>query len=251
MKKTNSTLAAVVLGLACLPTWAQKTNSKAQNEVTATTIAPGHYATDQGWGWLVIDPRKNRSSGFSVETRSTFAEGCEFGGELTGRTGVAQRDNSSCIISFTPTIKGVALKLEKEEACRELCGLNGSFESEYLRDANPSCMPAAVEETHDGFKRLYDRKNYRGALELLQPVLSNCTAFLDALNLGSIRNDLAITQYKNGQRAECIATLRPYQIDARRGDKAVLQDWGRPDVAEAYLAIIKAARTNLRLCGQK
>lgn len=248
MRKTIFKLAAVVLGFVCLQTWAQKTHSEAQDQVTVTTIAPGHYATDQGWGWLVIDPRKNSSVGFSVETRSTLTEGCEFGGELTGRTGVAQRGNSSCTISFNPTTKGVTLKLETAEACKELCGLNGSFEGEYLRDANPSCMPAAVEDTRDRFKRLYDHRDYRGALELLQPVLINCTAFLDALNLGSIRNDLAITQYKNGQRAECIATLKPYQRDAKRGDKAVLQDWGRPDVAEAYLAIIKAARTNLRLC---
>lgn len=250
MRKTIFKLAALVLGFACLHTWAQKTHSEAQDQVTITTIAPGHYATDQGWGWLVIDPRKNSSVSFSVETRSTLTEGCEFGGELTGQTGVAQRGNSSCTISFKPTTKGVALKLETAEACRELCGLNGSFEGEYLRDANPSCMPAAVEDTRDRFKRLYDHRDYRGALELLQPVLSNCTALLDALNLGSIRNDLAITQYKNGRRAECIATLKPYQKDANRGDKAVLQDWGRLDVAEAYLTIIKAARTNLRLCGR-
>lgn len=232
-----------------MQTWAQKTHSDVQDQGTVTTIAPGHYATEQGWGWLVIDQPKNGSAGFSIETRSTLTEGCEIGGELKGRAGVAQGGSRSCAISFKPTVKGLALKMETVEACRQFCGVNGSFDGEYLRDANPSCMPAAMDDTRGRFKKLYDRKNYRGALELLQPLLNNCTAFLDALSLGSIRNDLAITQYKNGQRSECLATLKPYQRDAKRGDKAVLQDWGRPDVAEDYLAIVKAARTNLRLCG--
>ena len=249
MSKTICGLAAGFLAFVCLQGWAQTTQGKSQDKVTVTTIAPGHYATDQGWGWLVIDPPKSNSSAFSIETRSTLSEGCEFRGELISGNGVAQSGNSFCAISFTPTINGVALKRETPAACSELCGLNGSFEGEYLRDANPSCMPAAVAETRGRFKKLYDRKDYRGALALLQPVMNNCTAFLDALNLGSIRNDLAIAQYRSGQRAECLATLKPYRRDAKRGDNAVLQDWGRPDVAEAYLAIVKAARTNLRLCG--
>lgn len=248
--KSSSWFVALMLGAASLQTTAQKTLPEMQG-TDASSVAPGYYATEQGWGWLVVEPTKNGTTRFSVETQSTPTGGCSgLEGVLKGHIGTVRDGKDACIIRFNPTANGLALKAETVEACRQFCGLSGSFDGEYLHDANPACFPAAVEETRGRFKKLYARKDYRSALSTLQPVLKNCTSLLTELDLGPIRNDFALTQYKNGQREECLATLTPYQKDARRSDKAILQDWGRPDVADEYLAIVKAARTNLHLCGR-
>ena len=242
-------LVALMLSAASMQASAQQVLPEKQG-ADASSVAPGYYATEQGWGWLVVESAKNGSTRFSVESQSTPMGSCGgLEGVLKGNIGTVHDGKDVCTIRFNPTANGLALKAETVEACRQFCGLNGSFDGEYLRDANPACMSAAVEETRGRFKKLYDRKDYRSAQSTLQPVLKNCTSLLTELDLGPIRNDLALTQYKNGQREECLATLTPYQKDAGRSDKAILQDWGRPDVADEYLAIVKAARTNLRLCG--
>lgn len=248
--KYGSWFVAVMLGLAGLQQASAEKPSPETQSGTSTRITPGYYATDRGWGWLVVAPPENGKTHFSVETQSTPTGGCGgLEGELKGYSGIVKDGENTCTIRFKPTAKGVALEAETVDACRQFCGLSGSFGGEYSRNANPSCMPGAVEEARGRFKKIYDRKDYRSALSTLQPVLTNCSGLLDELALGPIRNDVALTQYKNGQRQACAATLAPYLKDARRSDKAILQDWGRPDVAQTYLAIVKAARTNLRLCG--
>lgn len=250
MKFIQSLVTAAGLGLACLHASAQVAPGEPQGS-TGTSIAPGHYATEQGWGWLVVESPKDGEVHFSVDAQSTPTGGCGgLEGELKGLSGVVTDGGNTCTIRFQPTVKGVKLGTETVEACRRFCGLSGSFSGEYLRNANPSCMPGAVAETRGRFKKLYDRKDYRSALSTLQPVLKDCLAFLNELDSGQIRNDVALTQYKNGQREECLYTLAPYRKDARRSDEAILQEWGRPDVAGEYLAIVKAARTNFRLCGR-
>ncbi|KOR41562.1 hypothetical protein ADT25_16730 [Xanthomonas oryzae] len=67
---------------------------------------------------------------------------------------------------------------------------------------------------------------------------------------GAIRNDLAITQYKNGLYAECLATLEKYAGVADKDDDAVIDGW-TPVLADRYLAIVRAERTNIGLCGKE
>jgi hypothetical protein len=67
------------------------------------------------------------------------------------------------------------------------------------------------------------------------------------LETASIRNDLAVTQYHLHDRAACLSTLDPLAADAAKSDAAIRENFPPTD-ADDYLPLVKAARTNLKLC---
>lgn len=127
-----------------------------------------------------------------------------------------------------------------------MCGYNGSFEAPYLR-AKSGCDRAAIARTRAAFQQRYDRKDYEEALSVLSPVLTQCGRTLEWGEKGDMRNDLALTQYKTARYAPCLKTLQDYAEDAALPDDAVTDRWP-PVLADRYLAIVRAARTNIGLC---
>ena len=81
----------------------------------------------------------------------------------------------------------------------------------------------------------------------LAPLLSQCQRTLDWLSEPWLRNDLALAQLRAGDAAACRATLAPLAADAARSDEAIRNDYP-PSDADAYLSVLKATRTNLKLC---
>lgn len=78
-------------------------------------------------------------------------------------------------------------------------------------------------------------------------MLARCQKTLDWLGAHWLRNDLALAQLRLGDAAACRATLQPLAADAARSDDAI-RDSYPPSDAESYLGVLKAARTNLKLC---
>jgi hypothetical protein len=110
-----------------------------------------------------------------------------------------------------------------------------------------ACTLGALKKTREAFKVQYDRKDFAAARAALEPVVKACGRTLDRFEGGWIRNDLAITQYRLGDLAGCTQTLAPLSTDARKSDQHIRNDYGQMD-AEKYLPVIKATRTNLKLC---
>jgi hypothetical protein len=156
-------------------------------------------------------------------------------------------DGKPCIVGFTPKADGIAVTGNDELICTYYCGQGATFPGLYLRVA-PACTVDAVKKTRDTFKQRYDRKEYAAARALLEPVVGQCARTLNRMDGGWIRNDLAITQYRLGDMAACRQTLLPLQKDAQLKDDDVGEGLG-PIPQQKYLPVIKAARTNLRLCG--
>lgn len=138
------------------------------------------------------------------------------------------------------------MKAETDEACRYYCGARAGFEGEYVRPA-PACQPASIAKTRAEFKRLYDRKAYSEAVAVLEPVLKNCSKTMYWLDIGWVRNDLALTHAKLGHREICRQLLQPLAEDAAQTDDQIRENYP-PSDAENYLPIVKATRTNLKLC---
>lgn len=82
----------------------------------------------------------------------------------------------------------------------------------------------------------------------LEPAFNNCAKTLDWLETGWIRNDLAITQYRLGDSAGCLRTLEPLAKDAAKSDAQIRDEMVAPTDVENWLPVVKAARTNLKLC---
>lgn len=221
--------------------------SKAAVEGTASSsLRPGEYITEKGWGHLQLSEQEGVLT-FSIES-VTGEDYCGLDGTIRGDQGSAEGDNgpSACTVKFTGTPQGIDVSANTPVECKAFCGYNGGFEGPYLK-VKDGCGRSDLERTRKAFKRLYDARDYKAALTALSPALANCLPTLEWEEEGGIRNDLAITQYKNGLFAECLVTLDKYVDDADKDDDAVIDGWA-PVLADHYLAIIRAARTNIGLC---
>lgn len=131
-------------------------------------------------------------------------------------------------------------------ACTGYCGLNATFEGLFLRLA-PACTGKAVAATRRRFKAQYDARRFGEARATLGPLLESCGRLFDRQDEARLRNDLAVTLYHLGEREACRRTLAPLAVDAALTD-AQLRERLPPADADAALSVVRAARTNLKLC---
>ncbi|MCZ2497885.1 hypothetical protein GN316_14060 [Xylophilus sp. Kf1] len=202
--------------------------------------APGEYIYERGNGTLHIKP----GGAFDLNTIGPNAHLCEVEGKMT--RGSAKIEDGLCVVKFAPVGDTVVVSTNGHAQCRDNCGMRASFEGTYTR-AQPACTEKALRLSRGNFKRQYDAKQYRGAENILAGVLSSCEKTLDWLSAGRIRNDLALTRYKLGDKAGCIQTLEPLSADAARSDEGIKEQYPPAD-AEDYLPIVKATRYNLKMC---
>ena len=109
-------------------------------------------------------------------------------------------------------------------------------------------MPEAKLATRRRFAALYRAKAYRQAESVLAPLLTECEQTLDWLESGQIRNDVAVTLFHLGRRAECLDALKPV-LDMAGQDEGGLRQGMPPTDFEFFLPIARAAWHNARLCG--
>lgn len=219
----------------------------AQASSVGNQLKAGEYITEKGWGHLTL---RAQQGGLHFSLDSTTGEDvCELGGTVQGDRGltVVEGGGEPCEVSFTRDARGVTVAALSAEQCKAFCGYNAEFEATYLQVAQ-ECGRDVLAKARDSFRNLYDSKQYKAALATLSPALSACQSTLSWEEEGDIRNDVALAQHHNGQQAECRTTLAKYAEDAGKGDEEVVEGWP-PALADRYLSIVQAARTNLGLCG--
>jgi len=217
---------------------------------TVPAIAPGEYTTEGGGGTLVVARKKNTLT-FSIESVGANGHTCTLEGELRdGRATLeGMETNAPCVVALAGDIAGINVGASENGACRMYCGARAGFEGLYLKLA-AQCTGAAIRKSRDAFKRQYDAKQYADAQRTLGAVLTDCARTLHWLESGRIRNDLAVTLHKLGDLEGCLNMLKPLAEDARGSDDAIREGYPPTD-AESYLPIVRATRTNLKLCRGK
>lgn len=213
-------------------------------------IEPGVYATELGWGHLSIKSEDAHGLTFALETENS-GDGCSFSGRIDGTQAVAQegRDAGACKLDLDAKGETISIASKTADACRALCGYNGSYEGDYVK-LSRACEPAAVDRARSDFQTLYDKRDYAKAESVLAPVYRDCLATLAMVDEGGVRNDYALTQHKLGDDAACLAALERYGDEVDETDDEVT-DGMAPAIADDYLSVIRAARTNTKLCGRK
>jgi len=208
---------------------------------------PGEYVTNSGWGRLLVSQLEGNSASFNIQSVNG-EDVCDLSGKIINGNGIAIDDSSktSCVIKFTESDGDINISTGTQEECKHFCGWNGGFEGTYTK-VSEGCRSEKIEFARREFKQLYDQKQYKSALSKLSPVLDNCSSLLDWEEVGGVRNDIAIAQHKAGLNSSCLKTLEPYAEDAKKDDGEVVESWP-PALSDRYLAIIKASRTNIRLC---
>jgi hypothetical protein len=216
-----------------------------------TNPPPGEYITESGWGNLIIKNGKAGAVIFTIMSIGANAHTCDLEGEIrNGRAELEadQKNGKPCIVTFGQKGNDIGVAAATFEECRAYCGARAGFDGLYLKPAK-GCDSAAIKKRRAAFKRLYDKKAYAEAKTELKPVLDGCKKTLYWIEDGRIRNDLAITEYKIGNTAACRQILKPLADDAAKTDEDLRGNYPPAD-AESYMPVIKATRTNLRLCGE-
>jgi hypothetical protein len=218
------------------------------NAAHAQQLAPGEYLTERGWGTLTITRAAAGRLGFSIESVGGNQHVCGLDGDILGGKAVleAHEPRKPCVVTFVPKRDAIEVKANDGRICNFFCGAHARFEGLYLK-VEEACLPKNVRDTRAAFKSAYDRKEYAAAQKHLSPLLTGCARTLDPIDTGWIRNDLALAQLRAGDAAACRSTLKPLEREAARDDESLRVDRAPID-GERYVALMKAVRTNLKLC---
>lgn len=211
-------------------------------------LAPGEYVTEKGGGHLTLRQAKGGRLAFEIETVGANAHLCNLEGEIVQGKAVLETDEATgpCRVEFRPGVEGIEVLPERSAACRYFCGMRAGFKGLYLKPP-AGCAPETREKARAELKRLYDRKQYAQAYARLEPVLERCSRILGQIEEGWIRNDLALTLYKQKDLAGCLLLLAPLAEDAAKTEEELREAYPPAD-AESLLPVWKATRTNLKLC---
>ncbi len=216
----------------------------------ASLLKPGNYVTENGWGMLSL---QQFGDDLSFVITSTGANGhvCELKGRIKeNRASLAAAEKGKrCVVHFVSLPEGIKVDSVDGQSCSHYCGAQAYFDGVYLRPA-VGCSPDEVQKKRAGFKQQFDKKSFAEAQAILQPVLENCQKTLDVFEQAWIRNDLALTLYRQGKVAECLILLDPLKKLAQMTATQITEEY-LPYEAELFQPIAKASRTNLALCSKK
>lgn len=241
-------VATWIVLVAALAFWAWPAKAQAP---AAPAIAAGEYLAPRGGGTLAVKVAGRRTT-FRIDAVAENLNTCTLEGAIEG--GIARLEGAdgprACVVKFTPVAGGIEVaETSANRACEFHCGLNAGFEGTYRLPA-PQCRDSAVAAARREFKRRYDARDWAGAREKLEPVFLACSDFWDWVDEARVRNDLAVTMHKLGEVARCRLLLDPLAAHARTRDEE-LRAQLPPMVVDAYLPVVRATRTNLRLCGAR
>lgn len=213
-------------------------------------IRPGEYILGVGYGDLRITAGKGSAFNFQLNALGANFHICELSGVI--HNGESRMDDSAneklpCIVTFKLRPEGIVVASKHERACSVYCGARAHFEGTYALPPM-GCEPTYVALTRKRFKAAYDSKRYAEAQTLLTSIHEKCSKIMNELDQGWVSNDLAITQYRNGDSASCRSTLKPWLELAQTPDVAIKSDY-LPSDSDARLRIAQATRANMKLCG--
>ncbi|MDT7516216.1 hypothetical protein [Rhodoferax mekongensis] len=213
---------------------------------SAKALPAGEYRLKEGEGTLVI----NADHTFRIDILGTNTHTCNFEGKISKE--VSRIEDSACYLRFKLKDADVSVTSENrysedsELGCSSFCGLHAAFSGGVFLSL-PKCTQSSVIKARKVFKAQYDRKAYNQARQTLTTLLSSCAHVLHWTELGWIRNDLALAQYRTGNKKTCLATLKPLLVHATTPDEefsiALL-----PMDADLMISLAKVTRTNLKLC---
>lgn len=216
---------------------------------TIEALKAGEYLTEGGWGYLKISEDKKASVNFSIEAMGGNGHSCSLAGVIhNGKSTPDEQEGNpeTCEVNFISNENGIAVT-PNTDACRMFCGMRAQFEGIYLNVAQ-NCVPSVLDKTRKKFKQLYDKKAYSEAYALLQPTFQQCEKTLYWLEQKWLRNDLALTAYKLGNTANCQQWLQPLLEESQKTDEVLKEDYPPTDY-DNIMPVIKATRTNAKLCG--
>lgn len=219
------------------------------------TPQPGMYVRENASGTLTIRWTEQNALTFEISSIGGNCHSCEVSGVIRGGVGsTADAGEEKCEISFLAKGSAVAVNPITQEACREYCGARAGFDGTYTIPP-ASCTDTGMQARRDQFMRLYRAHKYPDAIRTLQSLVSECEKFMDWIELDKVRNDLAISQYHNGESAQCLQTLNATlaggvkdEEELKSGAKGIYLP---PCDFDNYIDVAKSTWYNKSLCSKR
>ncbi|MEK8032561.1 hypothetical protein AACH06_17200 [Ideonella sp. DXS29W] len=212
---------------------------------------PGQYVRGDDSGTLTIRRDEQNKLVFEIDSIGGHCHECKVTGVIRGTIGYADRligdeDDSKCEISFSSNPSSVVVKPIAEDECREYCGFRAYFDGTYRRPS-ATCSRSGRQALRDRFLLLYRAHRYPLATSTLQTLIGECREFMGSIELDQVRNDLALSQYHNGDFSRCLETLDATSAGEER-DEEELMSVLQPCDADNYIDVAKATWFNRALC---
>jgi len=217
-----------------------------------TGLQPGSYSKSEAD--LSIKREATGEISFQITAVSGIGHICALEGSIhAGRAALhssfeRRANQPACMVDFVTSENGIEVK-SNGPPCLEFCGAGASFENfEGIYIKPPSgCDGSGLTQTRNDFQRAYDNKAFAEARKILEPVLARCAMVMGRYYADSIRNDLAITQYHLHDYAGCKNTLESFREETSKSDEQLKSQYSAFEEG-SRLPIVRAARTNLKLC---
>lgn len=216
-------------------------------------IGPGEFVRGGDTGTLVIRRDAQGTLRFDIESTGANCHQCGVSGVIRGNTGYADGDGSpsQCRIAFSGNRSAVAVEPSTEEECREFCGARAGFDGSYAVPP-PACTRDARQALRDRALASYRSRRYAQAAGALQGLLAQCGAFMHWIETDRVRNDLALSQYRAGEREQCLETLKSTLAAEFRDEEELRRGGPRiylpPCDFDNYVEVAKATWFNRALC---
>ena len=211
--------------------------------------ATGEYATQPGWGSLVISADEQGRQRFELFSVGGNGHICELSGIVQG-TNAATGDEFAdvCRITFDFDGASVSVRAVTEGACRSYCGMRAGFEGDYSL-LPPACRPSARERRNAMFLSDYKAKRYAAALAKLDGLERECGGFFSWLEQDQFANDRAITLLHLGRPGECLAALGNTRAAESHDEDSLDESVSLPPTdRDMYLPIARATWFNRDRC---
>lgn len=219
-------------------------------------IRPGQYVRNGDTGTLTIRRGEQNKLTFEIESIGANCHSCSVSGVIRGNIGradswAADGGDSKCIISFSADRSKVVIEPTVQEECRAYCGARADFEGSYALPP-AACTRAGRQAQRDRSLALYRSRRYSQAASTLQTLITQCGEVMNWIEIDQVRNDLALSQYHNGEISQCLETLNA-TLAAKFKDEEELKAGGPhvylpPCDFDNYIGAAKATWFNKALC---
>jgi hypothetical protein len=219
----------------------------------AQPINPGTYWYG-GYGALKIQKASTDGvQSFEIHSDGANGHSCDADGLIKNKKMAYKVNEESCHLIFEP-ISNHSIKVST--TCIPygvFCGARANLEGIY--EVPPAICLRQKQVKNDFIKR-YKSKDFEKALATLEPYFARCEGFTNWIEEYDIRNDLAVTYHKLNRFDQCLKVLEPFskiieQSAEAEDDQIEALIGSQPSFEEVASRLLKAARTNLRLCDYK
>lgn len=225
-------------------------------QAASLNMRPGEYVRERDSGTLTIRRNDQNRLTFEIEAMGGNCHSCSVSGELRGSIGhadswAADGSDSKCFISFSARRGTVVVTPTTQEECRFYCGARAGFEGSYSIPPS-ACTSAGRQALRERSLALYRSRHYSQAVSTLQGLIAQCAEYMNWIEIDQVRNDLALSQYRNGEHVQCLATLNS-TLAAKFANEEELKAGGSnvylpPCDFDNYVIVAKATWFNRALC---